>query len=186
MMLSLRTSKLCGTGSGKGLERRSASRLSSQSRILHQIRSLSDVDADSRISPPVAAALASVALLVSTAGDATAHEMMQIASSAEGDVAHTIETILRPLLTLYTFLYIIRIPMTWYPDIDGTKAPWSLVVAPTEWFLSPIRSTIGVGGVGGVDVSPIIAVSLVSFLNEILLGPQGILILIQLQASSGY
>ena len=148
----------------------------------HRTYSLSE----SRISLPVAAALTSVALLASTS-DATAHEVvMQLASTADGEIAHSVEVVLRPLLTLYTFLYIIRIPMTWYPDIDGTKAPWSLVVAPTELFLSPIRSTIGVGGVGGVDVSPIIAVSLVSFLNEILLGPQGILILIQLQAASGY
>ena len=78
-------------------------------------------------------------------------------------------------------------PQTWYPDVDGNKFPWSLVVAPTEPFLSPIRSTIGVGGVGGVDVSPIICVSLVSFLQEILIGPQGLLMLIQIQStSSGY
>ena len=33
--------------------------------------------------------------------------------------------------------------------------------------------------VGGVDVSPIVWVALLSFVNEILLGPQGILNLIQ-------
>ncbi len=33
--------------------------------------------------------------------------------------------------------------------------------------------------VGGVDVSPIVWVALLSFINEILLGPQGILNLLQ-------
>lgn len=146
---------------------------------------LSDMSRRVKVSPMLAA-LSSVALLAASTSSATAHEIVMQVASTEGDVAHTAEVILRPLLTLYTFLYIIRIPMTWYPDIDGTKAPWSLVVTPTEVFLAPIRSTIGVGGVGGVDVSPIILVSLVSFLNEILLGQQGILMLIQIQAASGF
>ncbi len=39
--------------------------------------------------------------------------------------------------------------------------------------------------VGGVDVTPIVWVGLLSFLNEILLGPQGILMLIQRQSGLG-
>jgi YggT family protein len=39
--------------------------------------------------------------------------------------------------------------------------------------------------VGGVDVTPIVWVGLISFLNEILLGPQGILMLIQRQSGAG-
>lgn len=38
---------------------------------------------------------------------------------------------------------------------------------------------------GGVDVTPIVWVALISFLNEILLGPQGILMLIQRQSGAG-
>lgn len=38
-----------------------------------------------------------------------------------------------------------------------------------------------VGLVGGVDISPIIWVALISFFNEILLGPQGLLILVERQ-----
>jgi uncharacterized protein YggT (Ycf19 family) len=39
--------------------------------------------------------------------------------------------------------------------------------------------------VGGVDVTPIVWVGLLSFFNEILLGPQGILMLIQRQSGAG-
>lgn len=35
--------------------------------------------------------------------------------------------------------------------------------------------------VGGVDVTPIVWVGLISFFNEILLGPQGLLVLIERQ-----
>jgi len=37
--------------------------------------------------------------------------------------------------------------------------------------------------VGGVDVSPIIWVGMISFLNEILLGKQGLLILLSTKSS---
>ncbi len=64
-----------------------------------------------------------------------------------------------------------------YPQIDGKKLPWSIAVAPTEPVLKPTRQVIQ--PVGGVDVSPIVWVAFLSFVNEILLGPQGILNLLQ-------
>ncbi|GLC33934.1 hypothetical protein PLESTF_000186600 [Pleodorina starrii] len=85
--------------------------------------------------------------------------------------------VLRPLFNIFTVLYIIRVPMTWYPDIDGKKLPWLIAYVPTEPILSVTRKVVPL--VSGVDVSPIVWVGLISFLNEILLGPQGLLTLIQ-------
>ena len=62
-------------------------------------------------------------------------------------------------------------------QLDGGKLPWSLAFKPTEPVLGPTRRAIP--PVGGVDVSPIVWVALLSFFNEILLGPQGILNLLQ-------
>ena len=62
-------------------------------------------------------------------------------------------------------------------QIDGGKLPWSVAFKPTEPILGPTRKAIP--PVGGVDVSPIVWVALLSFFNEILLGPQGILNLLQ-------
>ena len=62
-------------------------------------------------------------------------------------------------------------------QIDGGKLPWSVAVKPTEPVLAPTRKAIP--PVGGVDVSPIVWVAFLSFINEILLGPQGILNLLQ-------
>lgn len=107
---------------------------------------------------------------------ATASPLLDVAVT-DGELAHTAESILKPLFGLFTFLYVIRIPMTWYPELDGTKLPWALSYYPTEPILSFTRKVVP--RVGGVDMTPIVWVGLISFINEILLGPQGLLILLQ-------
>ncbi len=62
-------------------------------------------------------------------------------------------------------------------QIPSNKMPWAIAYKPTEPILGPTRNLIK--PVGGVDISPIIWVALLSFVNEILLGPQGILNLLQ-------
>ncbi len=62
-------------------------------------------------------------------------------------------------------------------QIPGNKMPWAVAYKPTEPILGPTRNLIK--PVGGVDISPIIWVAILSFINEILLGPQGILNLLQ-------
>ncbi|MGD1905973.1 MAG: YggT family protein [Leptolyngbyaceae cyanobacterium] len=77
------------------------------------------------------------------------------------------------LLGLYTLLFIARIVLTWYPEADGQTLPFSLVVLPTEFLLVPVRKLIP--PLGGVDISPIIWVGIITLLREILLGQQGLL-----------
>ena len=50
------------------------------------------------------------------------------------------------------------------------KLPWVVFSLPTEPFLKATRGLVG--SVGGVDVSPIIWVAMISFFNEVMLGPQ--------------
>lgn len=59
---------------------------------------------------------------------------------------------------------------------QGGELPWSIAYLPTEPLLEPTRRLIP--PVGGVDVSPIVWLALISLLNEVLLGPQGLLVLI--------
>ena len=77
------------------------------------------------------------------------------------------------MLGLYTLLFIARIVLTWYPEADGQKLPFSLVLLPTEFLLVPVRKLIP--PLGGVDISPIIWVGIITLLREILLGQQGLL-----------
>ncbi|XP_039061004.1 protein COFACTOR ASSEMBLY OF COMPLEX C SUBUNIT B CCB3, chloroplastic-like isoform X2 [Hibiscus syriacus] len=89
--------------------------------------------------------------------------------------------ILGPFLSAFAFLFIIRIVMSWYPKLPVDKFPYVIAYAPTEPFLIATRKVIR--PLGGVDVTPVVWFGLVSFLNEILLGPQGLLVLISQQVS---
>jgi YggT family protein len=79
-------------------------------------------------------------------------------------------------LALMTLLFIFRIVLTWYPQIELHRFPFSVILIPTEPFLSPTRKLIP--PLGGVDISPIIWVGIVSLLREVLIGQQGLLTLL--------
>jgi YggT family protein len=72
-----------------------------------------------------------------------------------------------------TLLFIFRIVLTWYPQIDLNHLPFNLIAWPTEPFLVPLRKIVP--PIGGVDITPIIWVGIFSLLREILLGQQGLL-----------
>lgn len=84
-----------------------------------------------------------------------------------------------PLLSGFGFLFILRIVMSWYPKLPVGKFPYVIAYAPTEPLLSPTRKLIQ--PVGGVDVTPVVWFAIISFLNEILAGPQGLLVLLSKQ-----
>jgi YggT family protein len=77
------------------------------------------------------------------------------------------------ILVIMTFLFIFRIVLTWYPQVESQKFPFSIVVAPTEPFLAPSRKIIP--PIGGVDITPIVWVAILSLIREILVGQQGLI-----------
>ena len=77
------------------------------------------------------------------------------------------------LLAGWTLLFLFRIVLTWYPQIDLNKGVMRLVGAPTEPLLAPTRRWIQ--PIGGVDVTPVVWVGLISLLRELLVGQQGLL-----------
>jgi YggT family protein len=87
-----------------------------------------------------------------------------------------------PALSAFGFLFIARIVMSWYPRLPVTKFPYVVAYAPTEPILAATRKVIP--PLGGVDVTPVVWFGLVSFLSEILVGPQGLLVLLSQQVSS--
>mmetsp|Transcript_33698 Transcript_33698/g.73581 ORF Transcript_33698/g.73581 Transcript_33698/m.73581 type:complete len:215 (+) Transcript_33698:47-691(+) len=90
--------------------------------------------------------------------------------------AAKLATFLRPILSLGSVLMIVRIVMSWFPEVKDQEMPWALAYYPTEPVLGPLRKIIT--PVNGVDISPIVSFAVISFFNEILLGPQGLLILL--------
>ncbi len=85
--------------------------------------------------------------------------------------------ILGPALGLMTFLFIFRIVLTWYPQVNLNQLPFNLVAWPTEPFLVPVRKLVP--PLGGVDITPIIWVGIFSLVREILLGQQGLLTMLR-------
>ena len=77
------------------------------------------------------------------------------------------------VLVVMTLLFIFRIVLTWYPQINLNRLPFSLIAWPTEPLLIPMRKIVP--PIGGVDITPIIWVGIVSLLREMLLGQQGLL-----------
>ena len=81
--------------------------------------------------------------------------------------------ILSPVLALMIFLFIFRIVLTWYPQVDLNRFPLNVINLLTEPLLVPARKIVS--PIGGVDITPIIWVGIFSLIREILLGQQGLL-----------
>ena len=84
-----------------------------------------------------------------------------------------VSLLLSLFLGLMTLLFIIRIVLTWYPQIDLNRLPFNLVAWPTEPFLVPTRKVIPL--LGGVDITPVVWVGIFTLARELLLGQQGLL-----------
>ena len=115
-----------------------------------------------------AVALLAAAALLSVAEPAAASDTAWIAPA---------KLVLGPTLTVGTIFFLMRVVLSWFPKYPLDQLPWSIVAAPTEPLLKPTRKVVP--PVAGVDISPIIWVSILSFISEILIGPQGLLTIMQ-------
>ncbi|CAM6068674.1 unnamed protein product [Sphagnum tenellum] len=104
---------------------------------------------------------------------------MTFLADLDPDTAKLAIGILGPLFASFNLLFIVRIVMSWYPQLPVGKFPFVIAYAPTEPVLGPTRRLIP--RVGGVDVSPVIWLAILSFVSEILLGQQGLLVLLSQQ-----
>lgn len=77
------------------------------------------------------------------------------------------------LVGLMILLFILRIILSWYPQIDLNRLPFNLIAWPTEPFLTPMRKLVP--PLGGVDITPIIWIGIFSLLRELFLGQSGLL-----------
>ena len=85
----------------------------------------------------------------------------------------TINLLLGLILGYLTLAFLLRIILTWYPKINISKGFWCLLSWPTEPVLQITRKFVA--PIGGVDVTPVIWVGLISLIRELLVGPQGLL-----------
>ena len=88
-------------------------------------------------------------------------------------VLPVVHLVLGLLLAALTLAFLLRIVLTWYPQVDLKQGAWPLIAWPTEPVLALTRKVVA--PIGGVDVTPVIWVGLLSLLRELLVGQQGLL-----------
>jgi YggT family protein len=76
-------------------------------------------------------------------------------------------------LAAWTLLFLARLVLTWYPQLDLQKGALRWLALLTEPLLAPTRALIQ--PIGGVDVTPVIWVGVISLARELLVGQQGLL-----------
>ena len=77
------------------------------------------------------------------------------------------------LLSFLTLVFLVRLIMTWYPKINSANGFWLIVTLPTNQILNITKKLIP--PIGGVDVSPVIWIGIISFIRELLVGQQGLI-----------
>ena len=76
-------------------------------------------------------------------------------------------------MSILTLAFLMRIILTWYPQVNLNKGFWPILAWPTEPILALTRKFVA--PIGGVDVTPVIWVGLISLVRELLVGQQGVL-----------
>ncbi|HEY9880435.1 MAG TPA: YggT family protein [Leptolyngbyaceae cyanobacterium] len=69
-------------------------------------------------------------------------------------------------LQIYTVLLIIRILLTWFPNVDWYAQPFATLSQLTDPYLNIFRSIIP--PLGGIDLSPILAFLLLQVVGSLL------------------
>jgi YggT family protein len=69
-------------------------------------------------------------------------------------------------ISIYTVLLIIRILLTWFPNVDWYKQPFALLSQLTDPYLNVFRSVIP--PLGGIDFSPMLAILLLQFVQSLI------------------
>jgi len=77
-------------------------------------------------------------------------------------------TTLSTFLQIYVALMIIRVLLSWFPNINWYDPPFSILSQLTDPYLNLFRSIIP--PLGGIDFSPMIAFFVLQFGSQILIG----------------
>lgn len=106
--------------------------IAGSTRILSQIQSIRyPYQRNVRLrAAPVSAVVASQAHAAETLANVPVNVILELAE-LDSKTAGAISGVLKPALTVASVLMIVRIVMSWYPEIDGKNLPWSIAYTPT-------------------------------------------------------
>ncbi|OEU15050.1 putative YGGT family protein [Fragilariopsis cylindrus CCMP1102] len=86
-----------------------------------------------------------------------------------------VSTFLGPFLNFMSFAMLCRVVSSWYPETNLNSFPWVIVAWPSEPLLKLAKGKIPPAF--GVDITPVFWLAIFTFINEILLGQQGLLVM---------
>ena len=75
---------------------------------------------------------------------------------------------LATFITIYTYVLIIRVLLTWFPNISWYNQPFSTLSQLTDPYLNLFRSIIP--PIGGIDISAILAILLLQVAGGLISG----------------
>jgi len=74
-------------------------------------------------------------------------------------------------ISIYLYMIIIRVLLSWFPTINWLSPPFSILSQLTDPYLNVFRSIIP--PLGGIDISAILAILLLQLLSGVLSSLQG-------------
>lgn len=93
-----------------------------------------------------------------------------------GSLLVPLVAVLDPFLNFMSFAMLARVVLSWYPDATTKAMSWTAAVTiPTEPLLRAVKGVIPPAF--GVDITPVFWLAIFTFIHEILLGQQGLLIM---------
>ncbi len=81
-------------------------------------------------------------------------------------VFSNIFAVLSQTLFIYSYILILRVLLTWFPNLDWTNPVLSNISAITDPYLNLFRGIIP--AIGGLDISPILAFVVLNFAQSAL------------------
>ena len=83
---------------------------------------------------------------------------------ATAQIISTIFGVLSQTLSIYIFLLIIRVLLSWFPNLDWSNPLLTNLSAITDPYLNAFRGLIP--AIGGIDISPILAFFLLQIVQS--------------------
>tara|TARA_Y100001968_G_C19425252_1_gene753983 strand:+ start:955 stop:1260 length:306 start_codon:yes stop_codon:yes gene_type:complete len=80
------------------------------------------------------------------------------------EIISNIFGVLSQTLLIYSYLLIIRVLLSWFPNLDWTNPILSNLLAITDPYLNLFRGIIP--AIGGIDISPILAFILLNVVQS--------------------
>lgn len=81
-------------------------------------------------------------------------------------VLGTIDQVLVQTISIYSFMLIVRVLLTWFPNVDWSNPLLSALRQLTDPYLNLFRSIVPT--FGGMDFSPMLAIFALQFLQRAL------------------